>query len=100
MHTEPMATREKVFNIRFTAEEWKRVNKLAGFHGVSAAALFRFMLKQEERRTASAMHESDDLEAAETESDRAAVSAEKTEAPRTSTKTKTKTKTTTTKGRK
>ena len=45
-----MAAREKVFNIRFTGGEWDRVQALAERYGLSAASLFRLLLKAEERR--------------------------------------------------
>lgn len=47
MHTEVM--REKVFNIRLSAEEWARVEAVAAHHGLNASGLFRFLLKKEER---------------------------------------------------
>lgn len=49
MHTQSVAAREKVFNIRFTEEEWQLVQHLAARRGLSAASLFRFLIKAEER---------------------------------------------------
>jgi hypothetical protein len=49
MHSEAMAAREKTFNIRFSSEEWERIEKLCAFHGINAAALIRMALKKEER---------------------------------------------------
>lgn len=41
--------REKTFNIRFSEEEWARLEKLCAFHGVNAAAVLRMLMKKEER---------------------------------------------------
>lgn len=49
MHTEAMTARGKVFNVRLSDDEWERVNRLAGEYGLSAASLFRLLLKQAER---------------------------------------------------
>ena len=52
MHTDAMTARGKVFNVRLSDEEWERVNRLADGYGLSAASLFRMLLKAEERRVA------------------------------------------------
>jgi hypothetical protein len=50
MQTGEDMAREHVFNIRFSAEEWEKVQLLAAYNGSSAAGLFRLMLRREERR--------------------------------------------------
>ena len=42
------AVRPKLFNIRFSEEEWARVERLASHYGINAASLFRMLLKKEE----------------------------------------------------
>jgi len=41
--------RAKTFNIRFSDDEWARIERLSTHHGLTAAALFRLLLKKEER---------------------------------------------------
>lgn len=38
--------REKTFNIRFSDEEWERLDRLSSQHGINAASLIRMLLKQ------------------------------------------------------
>jgi hypothetical protein len=40
---------DKLFNIRFSEDDWSRIEKLCAFHGVSASSLLRMLLKNEER---------------------------------------------------
>ena len=47
MQTEEV--RAKTFNIRFSDEEWARLDALAEHHGLNAAGLIRHLLKKEER---------------------------------------------------
>lgn len=42
------SVREKTFNIRFSEEEWARLERLTEAKGVNAASLIRMLLKQEE----------------------------------------------------
>jgi predicted DNA-binding protein len=37
--------REKTFNIRFSEEEWERLDRLSAAHGLNAASLIRMLLK-------------------------------------------------------
>jgi hypothetical protein len=48
MHTQSV-NREKLFNIRFSEDDWSRIEKLCAFHGVNAASLLRMLLKNEEQ---------------------------------------------------
>jgi hypothetical protein len=38
--------REKTFNIRFSEEEWERLDRLSTERGINAASLIRMLLKQ------------------------------------------------------
>lgn len=49
MQTGDTMGREKTFNIRFSEDEWARLEKLCAFHGINAAALLRMLMKKEER---------------------------------------------------
>ncbi len=48
MQTDSSMGREKTFNIRFSEEEWARLDFLARHYGLSAASLIRMLLKQQE----------------------------------------------------
>ncbi len=39
--------REKVFNIRFSEEEWARIQALAAHHELPAAQILRLLIKRE-----------------------------------------------------
>jgi transposase len=47
MHTDPV--RAKTFNIRFSDEEWTRLDAIASHYGITAAAVIRMLLKREEQ---------------------------------------------------
>jgi hypothetical protein len=40
--------RDKLFNIRFSEDDWTRIEKLCAFHGVNATSLVRMLLKKED----------------------------------------------------
>jgi len=40
--------REALFNIRFSDDDWVRIEKLCAFHGVNATSLVRMLLKKED----------------------------------------------------
>lgn len=40
--------REKTFNIRFSDEEWARLEYLAAHYGLNATAVIRMLMKKEE----------------------------------------------------
>ena len=46
-------TREKTFNIRFSDEEWERLDRLSSERGINAASLIRMLLKQADSGGAS-----------------------------------------------
>lgn len=52
MQTTDMA-KELIFKLRIDAEEKARLDSVAAYHGVSSAALFRLLLKKEERAIAA-----------------------------------------------
>lgn len=49
MQTQATMGRDKLFNVRFSDDEWARLEKLCAFHGINAASLIRMLLKKEER---------------------------------------------------
>jgi len=48
--------REKTFNIRFSDEEWERLDRLSSQHGINAASLIRMLLKQADSIDTSRAH--------------------------------------------
>ena len=46
--------RAKLFNVRFSDEEWARLEALCNHYGLNAAGLIRMLLKKEEREVFAA----------------------------------------------
>jgi hypothetical protein len=58
MHTaSALVAREKLFNMRMSAEEWARLEGLATHYGLNAAGVLRMLVKADADRLAAAKAE-------------------------------------------